>query len=165
MQKWLRLLPLLALLFMGAAFRPALSIRFHVTTNQMDGTPFVSVVEVGNPPRKVYVKKIPEINEMDIAAIYPFKAADGTLGCALKLDDHGQIHLDTLSVEHRGTVLVCIVNGRVVTAMLVDQRITDGIIEIPSGLTPKDVEVMRKNYRLIGPRKPVKGIWKYLGYQ
>lgn len=147
------LLPLLALVFLGAARKPDFSIRFHTMAREQDGPPFVTMVEVGIPPRKVFIKKIPEISETDIDAIYPFQVADGTMGCALKLDDHGQIKLDTLSMEHKGSILVCIVNGRVVTEMQIDKRVADGIIMIPSGLTPQDMMVIRKHYRVMGSKK------------
>jgi len=149
------LLPLLAVLFLGAAKKPPLSIRFHLQAQKQEGESFVMKLplERHGLPATIYVKKIPEVTENEVREIYPFQAADGTMGCALKLDEHGRIDLDTCSVENRGKVLVCLVNLRVVTAMIVDRRVPDGIITIPSGLTDKEIAMMKKRFPILGAKK------------
>lgn len=151
-------LPLLALFFVAAAKKPQVAVRFHLQANEKDGAPFVMRLPLANAPGPAFVKKIPEVSERDIVAVYPFPAPDGTMGCAFKLDDHGRIGLDTLSVESRGKVLVCMVNLRVVTAMLIDKRVSDGIIVVPSGLLPQEITMLREKFRLIGQPngKPLK---------
>jgi hypothetical protein len=62
--------------------------------------------------------------------------------------------LDTLSVEHRGGLLFVFVNGRLVTALQIDKRVSDGKIYIPSGLTAADIELMKKSWGPIGQHKP-----------
>ena len=151
------LLPaLLALLFLGSAAKPPCTIRFYSAGNERDGSPFTASVVVGNPPRKVFVSKIPVIAEPDILSVYPFPAADGTYGCALKLDRSGTIRLNTVSVEQRGTPLVCVVNGRVVTAILIDRPISDGILFITSGLSVQEIAVFTKRFRVMGSSKSPK---------
>jgi hypothetical protein len=61
--------------------------------------------------------------------------------------------LDTLSVERRGTFLFVFVNGRPITELEVDKRVSDGKIYIPSGLSSADIEMMKKQWRTIGERK------------
>ena len=137
---------------MASAGKPPLSVRFHSTANPMEGEPFVMKVKVPNPTREVTIHKVPEISEQDIAAVYPFGAPDGTLGCSFKLDTHGAIGLDTLSVDKRGTILVALVNNRVVTAMMVDRRVADGIITISSGLSTAEVAMLQKRFRTLGQK-------------
>ena len=127
-----------------------LTVRFHLQASQQDGEPFIMAVPAGAQGLPAYVKKIPEINENDITAVYPFAAQDGTMGVALKLDPHGRIMLDTVSVENRGRVFVVLVNARVVTAMLIDRRVNDGTITIPSGLSQPEIDQFLKKYRVIG---------------
>ena len=147
------LAPLLALALLGMAKAPTCSIRFFITANPRDTNTFAATVQVGNPPRTIYINRIPAITELDVAAAYPFQAADGTLGCALKLNFRGTLRLDTLSLEDRGKPLVCVVNGRVITAMLIDRRISDGIIFVSSGLTPAEVGIIRKQFPIMGEKK------------
>lgn len=127
-----------------------ITIRFHLQANEQDGAPFITAVQTTAAGAPAYVKKIPEINENDITAIYPFAAADGTMGCAYQLDPHGRMSLDTVSVENRGRVFVIFVNGRLVSAMLIDKRISDGVITIPAGLTNEEIDKMLLKYRVIG---------------
>lgn len=150
------LLVLFALLFLGAAKKPQVTVRFHTLANPRDGASFAMPVTLSNPPRTVYIKKVPELSERDVAAIYPFPAPDGTMGCAFKLDSHGAIGLDTLSIESRGSVLVCVVSHRVVTAMLIDRRVSDGIISIPSGLAKEEIALLQKQFRTLGAPKTAK---------
>jgi hypothetical protein len=70
-----------------------------------------------------------------------------------QLDEHGRTVLDTLSVEHRGGLLFVFINGRMITELQIDKRVSDGKIYIPSGLTAADVGLMKKQWRLLGERK------------
>ena len=39
------------------------------------------------------------------------------------------------------------------TELQIDRRVSDGKIYIASGLTTNDIELMKKDWRLLGPRK------------
>jgi hypothetical protein len=86
-------------------------------------------------------------------AFRPYPAQDGSYGVLLQLDDHGKMALDALSIERRGSFLFIFVNGRAVTELQVDRRVSDGMIYLPSGLRPSDIELMRKDWRIVGERK------------
>jgi hypothetical protein len=58
-----------------------------------------------------------------------------------------------LSVERRGGFLFVLINGRMITELQIDKRVSDGKIYIPFGLTAADVELMKKQWRLLGQRK------------
>ena len=151
---WRWILPLVAVLFVaGAKKQPPLTVRFHVEGNAQDTDVFATPVTLQNPPRQAFVQKIPAISERDIQSIFPFEAGDGSLGCAFKLDDHGRIALDTLSVEKRSTSLVAVLNGRQVVDMIIDKRVSDGIISIPRGLTSLEINMLQKKYPILGAAK------------
>jgi hypothetical protein len=152
MRKPLRLLvPVLALLFVAAGKKePGFSVRFFAEANAQDTDTFASPVQLQYPPRKAFVQKVPVISERDVLSIYPFQASDGTMGCAFKLDDHGRIALDSLSIEKRGSSLVAVVNNRQVIDMLIDRRVSDGIITIPRGLTPQEAVMMQEKFKTFG---------------
>ncbi len=99
------------------------------------------------------MEKTASISERDVAAFRPYPAHDGTFGVLLQLDEHGRLALDTLSIEHRGTALFVFVNGRPLTELQIDRRISDGKIYLASGLNAADIELMRHDWRLIGQPK------------
>jgi hypothetical protein len=152
MRKSLRFLaPALVLLFVAAGKKePPFTVRFYAETNAKDTESFATPVQLQYPPRKAYIQKVPAISERDIVAIYPFQASDGSMGCAFKLDDHGRIAIDSLSIEKRGTSLVAVVNNRQVIDMLIDKRVSDGIITIPRGLSVQEAMMMQLKFKIIG---------------
>ena len=147
------LLPLLALSFLAAARKPTLSIRFHTEGSSSSGSSFVMDTTLPGSTKTLTMSKVADISENDIAAIYPFPAADGSMGCALKLDTHGTFILSSISQEYRGSLLLGFVNARAVTAMLIDRKVSDGVITIPRGLTPSEIALMQKAFPTLGAKK------------
>lgn len=149
----------IGLLAFTALTSPALAkqrhciLRFHTAANAHDTDVFSTQLRSRFTGKPVVIEKTPTISEHDVAAFYPYPAKDGTFGVLLQLDDHGKLALDTLSVERRGSALFVFVNGRPLTELQIDRRISDGKIYIPDGLTNADLELMRKDWRLIGKRK------------
>lgn len=143
------LLPLATLL----AGKPHCTLRAHVEGNANDGAVFSTQLRSPATGKKIRIEKIPTISERDVVAFYPVPAADGTFGVLFKLDDHGKLALDTLSLEKRGTFLYVFVNGRPAAELQIDRRVSDGKLYVPSGLTQADLELMKKQWRLIGQRK------------
>jgi len=135
------------------AKKPRCTLRAHVEGNANDGAVFSTQLRSPATGKKITIEKIPTISERDVAAFYPVPAADGTIGVLFKLDDHGKLALDTLSVDKRGTFLYVFVNGRPAAELQIDRRVSDGKLYVPSGLTPADIELMKKEWRLIGQRK------------
>jgi hypothetical protein len=126
--------------------------RVHAEANANDGSVFAQPVR-SISGRDVFIQKTAWLSERDVKAFYPYRAADGSYGALLQLDDHGRTVLETLSTEGRGSFLFVIVNGRPVTELQVDRRVTDGKIYLASGLTSADITLMTKDWKLIGGRK------------
>jgi len=103
--------------------------------------------------KNVAIEKIPRISEQNVIAFYPYPAANGTYGALFQLDELGRIALDSLSIERRGSSLFVFINGRLITELEIDKRVADGKIYVPSGLTAADIDLMKKDWRLIGQRK------------
>ena len=150
-----RLLPLLALFLVSAAKKePAVSVRFYTEGLAGDTDTFAIPLYLQNPSRKIFVSKIANISEHDFTAVYPFQAADGTIGCAFLLNETGKIALDTLTVQKRGTSLIAAVNNRTVIDMLIDRHIPDGILVIPNGMTVKEGLQLKKTFRIVTMAPP-----------
>ncbi len=129
------------------------TFRLHVEGNANDGSVFSTQLKSQYTGKEVVIEKVATISERDVAAFYPYRATDGTFGALFQLDDHGRLALDTLSIDKRGTHLFVFVNGRPLTELQIDRRVSDGKIYIASGLTAADVEAMKKDWRVIGQRK------------
>lgn len=148
------LLPLLALVFVAFAKKQMpVTVHFHLEANAQDTSTFATPVTLHYPPRQAYVEKIPTLTERDVRAVFPFTASDGTMGCAFKLNEHGTLELETLSTDQRGRSLVAVVNGRQVIDMLIDKRVTDGIVTISQGLDPREIALLVKKFPVLGQAK------------
>jgi hypothetical protein len=129
------------------------TLRVHVEANARDGATFSVPVRSQFSGKNVTIERMPTISERDVVAFRPYPRPDGSYGVLFQLDNHGTLALDTLSVEKRGTSLFILVNGRPITELQIDRRVSDGKIYLPSGLSAADIELMRKDWRLLGERK------------
>src|SRR5215471_6801147 len=137
----------------GVAKQRHCTFRLHAQANAKDTEVFATSVHAQLSGKEVAIEKVPRVSENDVIAFYPYTAVNGTYGALFQLDDHGRVALDTLSIERRGSLLFVFINGRPITELEIDRRVSDGKIYIPSGLTSADIELMKKNWRIIGQRK------------
>ena len=151
----LALAALVALLVpaLGEAKKPRCTLRAHVEANANDGEVFSSQLRSPATGKNIVIEKTPTISEFDVIAFRPYPTADGNYGVMFLLNDHGRLALDTLSVERRGTFLYVFVNGRPAAELQIDRRVSDGKLYVASGLTAADLELMKKDWPLIGARK------------
>ena len=128
-------------------------LRVHAQANQRDTAVFATSVRAQVSGKDVAIEKMPRISEQDVIAFYPYAAANGTYGALFQLNEHGRVALDALSIERRGSFLFVFINGRPITELEIDKRVSDGRLYVPSGLTGADIELMKKDWRLIGQSK------------
>jgi hypothetical protein len=129
------------------------TFRVHAQANPQDSDVFSIPARATSSGKDVAIQRMAWITEQDVMAFSAYPARDGTLGALFQLDDHGRTVLDTLSVEHRGGFLFIFINGRMITELQIDKRVSDGKIFVPSGLTAADVELMKKKWRSREERK------------
>jgi hypothetical protein len=129
------------------------TFRVHAEANSHDTNSFSMSAGATSSGRDIAIQKTPWITEHDVVGFLPYPSQNGTYGVLFQLDDHGRVVLDTLSIENRGRFLFVFVNGRLITALQIDKRVSDGKIYVPSGLSAADIEAMKKEWRLIGQRK------------
>ena len=137
----------------AAAKQRHCTFRVHAQANPHDTDVFSIPARTTASGKDVAVEKLPWITEHDIMAFSPYPAQDGTFGALFQLDEHGRVILDTLSVERRGGLLFVFNNGRLITELQIDKRVSDGRIYVPSGLTATDVDLMKKQWRSPAQRK------------
>ncbi len=129
---------------------PKIMVRFHLLADKTDSDKFAIQMTIPETGEQVYVSRSPALSEHDIVACYPFEAGNGTWGCAFYLSNHGRIVLDSFSIERRGSHVVALVGARQVAYLLIDRRISDGIITIPEGLTREEIDLMIKEFGVYG---------------
>ena len=102
---------------------------------------------IGNPPRKVILKRAPEFTHNNIAAFHSFPADNGNAnGVALKLDFKGTQALEMVTRLQQGQILRSLVNGTPVDYVLIDRPISDGIFTIWEGVPEEVIQEMAKKY-------------------
>jgi hypothetical protein len=141
-------------LVLGLAAAPELAaqshatLRVHAQANESHGPVFSTTQEFLG--KTVIFEKMPTISEQDVAHLKTYRAADGSYGALFELNEHGKLALDTISIDRRGGRLFVFVNGRPITELQVDRRVSDGKIYLSAGLTAKDIQLLRKDWP---PRK------------
>ncbi|TSA31472.1 MAG: hypothetical protein D4R65_11085 [Verrucomicrobiaceae bacterium] len=129
---------------------PPVSIRLHSEGNEKEGDSFVTPIELTNPQKKIFIRRVPILTERDIKKFLPFPGRDGMVGAYFFLDPHGADKLEQFTTEDRGKLAVVMINGRVGAALKVDKRVTDGILFVPGGIMPNEVALLQAKYPVIG---------------
>ena len=126
--------------------------RVFAEANPQDTAAFSTAVRAQLSGKTVAIEKAARITESDVKAFLPYALPNGQFGVLLQLDEHGRIALDALSIERRGGYLFVFVNGRAITELQIDKRVSDGQLYVPFGLTVADIALMKKDWRLINPK-------------
>jgi len=146
-------LPLLALFFCGFAKKPKLSVRFHVEALHNSGGKFTVPCKFHFPERQGYIEAIPFASDRNIQAIYPVTQPDGSIGCAFQLDPDGRLGLESISTDRRTASMVMFMStkqgGHQVIDLVLDKPIRDGIIYIPKGISPGEMDMLKKLYPMM----------------
>ena len=147
------LFTLVGLTALGGAKKPTVSVRFHVESVGNAGGSFTMPVKFKNPPRESYMESVPFASERNITAIFPVMRPDGQVGCAFQLDRSGALGLETVSTDRRGATMVVFIASKQATHqvidMPIDKPIHDGIVYVPVGITPGELDMLRKKFPLM----------------
>jgi hypothetical protein len=107
-------------------------------------------VRLSNPDKKIFMRKVPAVNERDITAFYPFPGNDGLAGAYFRLDAHGTNKLQQFALEEKGRLAIVLVNGRIASAMSIDGARSDGLLYVPGGILPVEIALLQKKFPVIG---------------
>jgi hypothetical protein len=128
-------------------------LRVHAQANPADTEVFSSSVRAKVSGKEVAIERVARITENEVQGFYPYPLGNGQFGVLFQFDEHGRVSLDELSVEQRGRFLFVFINGRPITELQIDKRVTDGQLYIPFGLTAADIQLMKKDFKLIGKKR------------
>jgi len=140
---------LAALLCVAGAKKPVIDLRIHAQGSEAEAPTFAIPATLLNG-QPVFLQRMALITQSEVDAIYPFAAADGSQGVYLKLGPHGSRLLQQHTSTKKGEFLVVMLNGRMVSNLLIDRPIDDGILSIPRGLSPDDIAVMETVFPVVG---------------
>ena len=129
------------------------TFRVHAEASANDGPVFSTQIRSRLSGKTVTIGKVPLISERDVTGLQVYRASDGSYGALLQLNDHGRLALDSVSIERRGSFLFVFINGRPITELQIDRRVSDGKIYIASGLTTNEIALMKKDWPPRLPRK------------
>ena len=150
----------LAAASLGMSNKPKVTVRFHSETNRNDTSSFSTPVKLAYARRDAYLNRVPEFSERNIKAIFPWRTADGSWGCAFQLNDSGRIRLETISSDNRGAAIVAFIGTKKgmhqVIDMVIDRPISDGIVAIPRGITDIEMLVLKSQFKVLGEEKEKK---------
>lgn len=141
----------------AASRKPTCTVRFHVEVRATAEDPFSIPVKVPNPPRQIFIESSASISERQVKAIHTFPAADGSWGCLFQLDDSGRLTLANLSSSSRDRSMVFYIGNekisRLVLEILINGPVSDGLLPVPRGLTPVEIERLKTRFPVaIKPR-------------
>lgn len=138
-----------ALACAAGAKKPVLDLRVHAEGTEAEAPTFAIPATLLNG-KPAFLQRMPLVSQNEIEAVYPFAAADGSQGIYLKLGQHGLRLLQQHTMSQQGKTLVVMLNGRMVSNLLVDRPIDDGIVCIPRGLSQEDVALLTSAFPVIG---------------
>ncbi|MGA0112021.1 MAG: hypothetical protein ACO3PN_07955 [Chthoniobacterales bacterium] len=138
-----------ALLFAAGAKKPVLDLRIHAEGTEAEAPTFAIPATLLDG-RPAFLQRMPLVSQSEVDAIYPFPAADGSQGIYFKLGAHGSRLLQQHTMSQQGKLLVVMLNGRMVSNLLVDRAINDGIVCIPRGLSPDDIALLAGAFPVLG---------------
>lgn len=133
----------------AGAKKPVLDLRVHAEGSEAEAPTFAIPATLLNG-KPTFLQRMPLVTQSEVESIYPFAAADGSQGVYLKLGQHGSRLLQQHSMSQQGKLLVVMLNGRMVSNLLVDRPINDGIVCIPRSLTPEDIALLTAAFPVIG---------------
>jgi len=138
-----------ALFCTAGAKKPEIDLRVHgqATAAEAPTFAFAATMLNGEP---TFLQRMPLLTDREVKAVYPFPAADGSMGVYFKLDSHGTGLLGQYTMERPGRKLVVILNGRQISNLVVDKPVRDGILAIGRGLTPDDVDLLASVFPVLG---------------
>jgi hypothetical protein len=131
--------------FAGTKKGPTTTIRLHCEGSTTDGPSLVTELQFTDG-RKIPIRKVPAVNELDITGFYPFPGNDGLVAAYFRLDAHGAHKLQQLTVENKGRTAVVLVNGRPATLLKISGTVSDGILFVPGGLLPEEIVALQAKF-------------------
>ncbi len=122
----------------GGKKPPPARIGFHFEGHRTDGNKLVIGREIYGQTR--YFQIAPYFSLKDVAAFRSFPADKNQgYGLIFQLKKSSHIRLRSITTDKRGSWMLCLVNGRLCDAVMIDRGVTDGTLVIWKNATLADI--------------------------
>lgn len=118
---------------------PKIIFRIHVQTAGT-GLSSQQATTIRIPPNgeEIQIRALPEVTEQEITAV---SQDNGTL--RVQFDHAGTVALSAATAQNQGRTLVVLLNGYVIYAPIIDEQITNGVLDIPHPQDPRIVALLQ----------------------
>lgn len=124
--------------------KPSGGFRIHLQMgNDQQSTNQTAAVALTDPEETITISVVPDMNENQIAEIKSIPKENGEMGMAVIFDPRGTSMLNYLTIQGQGRIMVIYLNNRIVYSPMIDSIIADGVLIIPSGVTPQDIQSLQ----------------------
>ena len=122
-------------------------VRVHAQANENDGSVFATPVTTPISGKNIFIEKYPQFPSTTFPPIGPMRRAMEVSALCCNSTITAGSPSTLLVLNAAAAPLLIFVNGRIITELLVDRRVSDGQIFIASGLTAADIASMQKTWR------------------
>jgi len=119
---------------------PEATLRFHLQASPTMPPGQTVPVTLMDPPQRILVNKLPELNEKHLSAIE--RLPDGRV--MVTFNTIGANLLDGATSTHMGAIMVVICDGRVVYAPVIDLPLRTGKIILPNAITDQEIMIFQQ---------------------
>ncbi|PTX94789.1 hypothetical protein DB346_22545 [Verrucomicrobia bacterium LW23] len=131
-----------ALTLCGGGSPPKIVVRVHTqnVAKEMKGNQ-TFMVQIPDPPEQISVMAIPEASEKDVLNVVAKPVSHG-FGAYIQFNRRASVNISATTAQNQDRILVVVINNRVVYAPKIDTVISNGVIHIPEGITPKEMQAL-----------------------
>ena len=140
----------------GGKKKAPVMVSFHLQGDAGEGGKLVFPFKTAG--QTIYYRKHPEFSSQDVVAFQSFPSDDpASYGLILQLNKLSAQRLASMSASNHGKYLLCMVNGSVRDAVLIDKKVGDGLLVIWQRIGAAEVRAADKLMPRIGEDPKV---WK-----
>ncbi|MCX7712285.1 MAG: hypothetical protein N2035_01250 [Chthoniobacterales bacterium] len=126
--------------------RPPFPLSVHAVAPPSLPPPFSIRYPAPTPSGFITLEKIPIFDERHIIALHPIPAADGSFGAYFKLNSHASRSWEAVSSSNQTQSVVVLFNNRLLTTLKIDRPIRDGILYVPGGISPTEIQLLLRYF-------------------
>ncbi len=132
--------------------KPTGGLRIHLQiAGEVQATSQSATVVLEDPEEIITVSTLPNLTESHIESVRPIQNGE-SMGMVVTFNPLGKTLLNNLTLEGQGRIMVIYLHDRIIYSPIIDSTIGDGVLVIPSGVTPKDIEMLQTLVKKIKSR-------------
>jgi hypothetical protein len=155
MQTYKTFRPVFLALLLGAGCatsdKPHVTLRIHEEVSSSLPPIYAQPIELPKLNLRLTINPYPSMSEKDILSAERYVTPGGN-AVLLHFDPQGALRLDELTTRTRSQYLVIFINGRPVSAWLVDKRLNSGAMLVEGDFSESEAKTMIEELNKIGKK-------------